>query len=233
MRNAVKLAAEGGKKVRGVQLTIAEPTLIEVLATVGIDFVFLDCEHGPFEMRDIEACCRTSELCGLTVVARAPSCDAATITRLLDRGVNGIVTPHVDSVAEAQAVVDAAYFAPLGKRSFGAGRPHFGFGITDRLAHLAACNSAVSVGIMIESRGGLEDAGEIAALPGVDYVSFGMNDLAQDLGFPGEPQRKEVVDAATEASRKIRAAGKPVRDDFMSVAWVNEILVAGAKQLLG
>jgi 4-hydroxy-2-oxoheptanedioate aldolase len=85
---------------------------------------------------------------------------------------------------------------------------------------------------MIESLGALEAAGEIAALPGVDYMNFGLHDLAQALGHPGEPAHPEVAEAARRASDQVRAAGKRVREDFMRFAWVNEILVSGARQLL-
>jgi 4-hydroxy-2-oxoheptanedioate aldolase len=85
---------------------------------------------------------------------------------------------------------------------------------------------------MIESRQGLEAAGEIAALPGVDYLSFGMMDLSQSLGFAGQPDHPEVTAAVAEAAGRIRAAGKPVREDFMNFAWINEVLVVGARQLL-
>lgn len=233
MRNAVKRAASNGDRIRGIHLTIAEPTLIEVLATVGLEFVYLDGEHGAFGPRDIEACCLAAERWGLTAIARVPNRDASTITGFLDRGVKGIVVPHVNSVADAREVIEAAYYAPLGQRSFGGGRPHFGLGISDKVAHLAQCNAELSVCIMIESRGAIEQAGAIAALPGIDYLSFGMNDLSQSLGFAGQPAHDHVRAAAAAASADIRAAGKRVREDFMNFAWINQILVAGARQLIG
>jgi 4-hydroxy-2-oxoheptanedioate aldolase len=152
-RNLVKEAAASGSRIRGLHMTFAQPTIIEVLlALVDLQFVYIDGEHGCFEGHDIEAACITAERHGMTPIARVPDRTAATITSFLDRGVLGIVAPHVDSRADAEEVIEAAYFAPLGNRSFGGGRPKFVLGIDDKPAHLAACNAAVSVCIMIESR---------------------------------------------------------------------------------
>ena len=69
-------------------------------------------------------------------------------------------------------------------------------------------------------------------LDGVDYLSFGMMDLAQSLGHPGNPGHPDVQRAVKDASERVRKAGKRIREDFMNFAWVHEVLLAGAKQLL-
>ncbi len=120
----------------------------------------------------------------------------------------------------------------MGNRSYGASRPHYGRRFDSRISHLAATNETISVCLMIESKAGLDIAGELAAVPGVDYLSFGMLDLAQSLGHPGNSDHATVKAAAADASRRIRAAGKRVREDFMNYAWINDVLIAGAGQLL-
>ncbi|MEZ5934563.1 MAG: aldolase/citrate lyase family protein [Alphaproteobacteria bacterium] len=231
--NHLKRAIAEGTTIRGVHMTFAMPAVIEALALLGLDFVYLDGEHGCFEWRDIEAACITAERHGLTPIARVPDASVATITRFLDRGVKGVIVPHVESVADAEAVIEAAYYAPRGQRSFGGSRPKFVHGIADKPAFLAASNEAVSVSIMIETRAALDAAADIARLEGIDYLSFGLMDLSQALGHPGDPEHPEVKAAVAEASKRIRAAGKPIREDFMRFAWINDILVAGAKSLLG
>ena len=231
--NAVKDAAASGARIRGVHLTFAAPAVIEVLASVDLQFVYLDGEHGCFEWRDIEAACIAAERHDLTSIARVPDVSSATITRFLDRGVRGIVAPHVESLDVARTLIDCMYFAPLGNRSFGAGRPEYGQRIGDKATYMRDCNDHVSLCLMIESRAGLAIAGELAALPGVDYLSFGLLDLAQSLGHPGDSAHGDVKSAVAEATERIHAAGKRVREDFMSYVWINDVLVAGAKQLLG
>ena len=232
-RNLVKEAAADGRTIRGVHLTFAATAVIEVLAHAELQFVYLDGEHGCFDWRDIEAACITAERHGLTPIARVPELTVATITRFLDRGVRGIVVPHVESLDDARRAIDAAFFAPLGNRSFGGGRPEHNQRIDDRTVYMEACNAALSLAIMIETKQSLALAGELAKLPGVDYLSFGMLDLAQSLGHPGNPAHPAVKAAVADASARIRAAGKRVREDFMNYVWINDVLIAGARQLLG
>ncbi len=229
-RNAVKEAARNGAIVRGVHMTFAAPGVIELVAG-SLDFVYIDGEHGCFDARDVEAACIAAERHGLTAIARVPDGTAGTITRFLDRGVQGIVAPHIETVAQARDVVAATYFAPLGERSFGGGRPAF-TSMPDRPAHMLACNAAMSLCLMIESRAGIEAAGALAAVEGVDYLSFGLMDLAQSLGHPGNPGHADVRHAVAHAAAAARAAGKRVREDFMQYAWINEIILAGMGQLM-
>jgi 4-hydroxy-2-oxoheptanedioate aldolase len=231
-RNLVKEAAASGQSIRGIHLTFAAPSVIEVLAAADLQFVYIDGEHGCFDWRDIEAMCITAERHNLTPIARIPDLSSATITRFLDRGIRGLVLPHVESVDDASRAIEAAYFAPLGSRSFGAGRPEYGQRIGQRPAYMQACNATVSVCAMIESRRGLDIAHEIAALPGIDYLSFGMLDLAQSLGHPGNSSHGDVTSAVAACVERIHRAGKRVREDFMNFVWINDVLIAGARQLL-
>ena len=231
--NAIKRAIADGRRIRGFHLTFPAPGVIELMALAKIDYVYLDGEHGAFDARDIEACCIAAERHGITPIAPVPDPQPATIGHFLDRGVKGIAVPHVDGVDDAKRVIDAAYYGPIGNRSFGGARPLFVAGISDKPAFLAHENTEISVSIMIETRGALAAAGEIAALPGIDYMSFGLMDLSQSLGHPGDPGAAEVRAAVDDASARIRAAGKPVREDFVTVGWVNDLLLAGADQIFG
>lgn len=233
MANSIKAAIAENRRIRGLHMTFAQASIIELLALQGVDYVYLDGEHGAFESRDIEYACVAAERHGITPIARVPDPSHATIIRFLDRGIKGIVVPHVDSVDDAKAVLDAAYFGPAGNRSFGGNRPRFTAGIADMPAHLAQSNADTCVSIMIETIGALEAAGDIAALEGVDYMSFGLNDLAQSLGHPGDTRHPDVVAAVEDASRRIRDAGKPVREDFITVGWINDIIMRGARQTFG
>jgi 2-keto-3-deoxy-L-rhamnonate aldolase RhmA len=228
--NIVKEAASSGVRIRGLHMTFAAPTVIELLAG-NLDFVYIDGEHGCFDMRDIEAACIAAERHGLTTIARVPDSSPGTILRFLDRGVRGIVAPHIETVQQARDVVAATYYAPLGERSFGGGRPAFLLA-PDKPAFMQACNAAMSLCLMIESRAGMEAVSAIAAVEGVDYLSFGLMDVAQSYGHPGNPGHADVKQAIAHASVAIRTAGKRVREDFMQFGWINDLIVAGMKQLM-
>ncbi len=227
--NVVKAAAADGRRIKGIHLTFPSVPIIEVLAGSDIDYVYLDGEHGPFDGAELEACCLAAERHGLTTIARVPSTDQATIGFYLDRGVEGIIVPHIETPEDVRQIVRYVYHAPLGERSLGSGRPHHGLYATgDRITEI---NANTSFCVMIESAEGVRRAGELAAVPGVDYMSFGMNDLAQSMGFAGQPDHPEVLEARRQASEAIRAAGKRVREDFMTYAWIANVLLAGMKQL--
>lgn len=230
--NAIKRAIAEDTRARGVFMTFPAPSVIEALSALKLDFIYIDGEHGCFDWSDIERMCIAADLHGMTPIARIPDGSAATITHFLDRGVKGIIVPHVESVSDAKAIVEAAYFAPIGQRSFGGGRPTFVHGISDKKAHLAACNAATTVSVMIESGAGLEAAADIAALDGIDFMSFGLWDLAQSLGYPGEPDHPKVRKAVERASQAVRAAGTQIREDILNYAWINDVIVSGAKALL-
>jgi 4-hydroxy-2-oxoheptanedioate aldolase len=129
-------------------------------------------------------------------------------------------------------VVDAAYFAPMGTRSFGAGRPEYWENGPDRAEYMKACNGAVSVCMMIETVAALNAADAIAQVPGVDYLSFGLLDLAQSLGHPGEGAHDEVRQAVADCTQRVNKAGKRVREQFMKYAWINDVLRAGFRNLI-
>src|ERR1700682_3830262 len=101
------------KLVAGRPATVVAPFatsagLVELLGHSGFDGVFLDCEHGPAGWGGVEDMNRAAELTGYSSVVRVPSNDAATITRALDRGASGIQVPHVNTRAEAEAIVQHA-----------------------------------------------------------------------------------------------------------------------------
>ena len=231
--NRVKQAIAQGRRIRGVHLTFAAPQIIDTLAALALDFVYLDGEHGRFDMREIEVHTATAKRAGMTPIARVPENSVAAITQFLDRGVQGIVVPHVESAADARRAVSAAYFGPVGERSYGSTFPKHLRGHATLSQLLAIVNRETSLCVMLESAAALEAIPEIAATPGVDYLSIGAMDLAQSLGFAGEPGAPTVVHAINKAGELIRASGKLVREDFMQLAWIDELLIAGGQAMLG
>ena len=216
--NAVKEAAATRRPIRGLHLTFAAYPAIEVLAGAQLDFIYIDGEHGCFDWRDVEVTCITAERHGLTPIARVPDASGATITRFLDRGVRGIVVPHVESVEDVRRVVNAASSHPrVPARSARAGRRYWP-SATDRAAYMRACNASLSLCMMIESVAGLAAAEAVARLPEVDYLSFGMLDLAQSLGHAGDPAHPHVQRAVADCVARGTGGFHALRLDQRRVA---------------
>jgi len=230
--NKLKDAIAHGARVRGVHFTYYAPAALEILSSFGLDFIYIDGEHGLFALHEVEALCILAERYGITPIARVRAGTSDVITQYLDRGVKGIVVPHVEDAADARRAVDACYYQPLGQRSFGGGRPYAHMSSSDLPALLAEANDGISLCLMIESAAGIENIDAIAGTPGVDYLSFGMMDLAQSLGHAGEPRHPEVAAAVKTATAHAHAAGKPIREEFMKFAWMNDIVMEGAHKLL-
>ena len=228
-KNAIKDAIRGGTKAYGVRLTVPSPEIVDMLETVGLDFVFLDCEHGVFDMPSIENVCRAADLVDLTPIARVPDIADGTITQFLDRGIRGIIGPHITNKEDAHQLVNATRFGPLGRRSFGGGRgTNYMSGIDDMPAFLKKCDECVLVGAMIESQDAIENLDDILSVEGIDYLMFGPADFAQDLGHAGELKHPDVAKVVDEATARIHAAGRLMREDIMVVANIQKFILEGA-----
>jgi 4-hydroxy-2-oxoheptanedioate aldolase len=234
LRNRIREAVAQGRKAKGFHLSFPAPRIVELYGRRGgFDFAYLDGEHGAFDLAEIEEFCRTCDLVGLTPIARIPEIGQGTVSRFLDRGMLGIIAPHVRSAADAAALVKACRYAPLGERSYGNGRSErFGVGIADLPAFCRHWNETVWIGAMLEDRAALDDLDAILAVPGIDCFMIGAFDFAQAMGRPGEPAHPEVEAAMTEIGQRVRAAGKTMREDVIEARWINDLLLDAADRFL-
>lgn len=231
--NRLKQAMHEGRKAYGLVLTWPSPDVIEIVgAHLGFDYVQIDGEHGAFNLAEIEEACRAAQMVGMTPIARVPNILPGTINQFLDRGVRGIVAPHISTKAQAEQVVRACYFGPLGERSFGAGRGvDYGLVKKDRPAYYAEMNRRMIVGVMLEDRASIENIEEIMSVQGIDFFYFGMNDFSQGMGFPGRPDAPEVLQARDATIRKIRAAGRKMKEDIAVEMNLMDVIVAGVRKI--
>jgi 4-hydroxy-2-oxoheptanedioate aldolase len=179
--------------------------LVEMLGHLDFDGVFLDCEHGPSGWEDVEQSVRAAEVAGYTSVVRVDRNDAATITRVLDRGAGGVQVPHVNTAAEAQAAVQHAKFAPLGHRGWSGWRTTFGEDMTE---YAQRANTETLVAVMLEEVEALDNLDEILRIEHIDVLFVAPGDLAQSMGYPGRMNQPQVVAAIEDALRRVRAAGR-------------------------
>jgi len=162
----------------GTVLSIGDPVMAE-LAAHAFDVAWIDLEHGALSARDAQLLTLAVQSTGAQAFARVPSARAEVLPALLDAGVDGIVVPSVESVAEAREAAARLAYPPAGVRGYGPRRAG-GFGRTPDFARSAA--ASVECVLQIESPAGLAAAAEIAAVPGVDCLVLGTADLAIALG---------------------------------------------------
>ncbi|OYC98452.1 HpcH/HpaI aldolase family protein [Microbacterium sp. Yaish 1] len=157
--------------------SLSEP---EWAVAAGYDGVILDLQHGEL---GLEAACgilRSLPRASAYSYARVGGVDAAVILRLLDSGARGIIAPTVESRAQAEALVAATKYPPVGNRSIGPSRP----GLYPGESYTEAGNVAVSAIAQIETRAGMQHAEEIVSTPGLDSIYIGPADLAASHGLP-------------------------------------------------
>lgn len=234
-RNRIMAAMQEGRLANGFHLNFAAPGLIEQVGQLPFDFVYLDGEHGRFDLRDIEECCRAADLVGVTVAARVPRIDANLMSQYLNCGVQLVIVPHVESKAEALAAVDACFMEPVGHRPNGPSRSNrFWHGVDDLAAAMIRLNAEVLLAVQIESRRAVENLDEILSVREIGFYIIGKSDLAQSYGYPrqkGKPQQ-EVQELVASIERRIEAGGGRLRENVLRTGRVREFILDGAERFL-
>lgn len=230
--NRVKAALREGRMAYGYNLAFPSPWVVDILGMLDFDFVWIDGEHGPFGLDQLEDLCRTARAYNVTPIARVPDIGSSTILRFLDRGVMGIIGPHIACKTDAEQLVKACYFGPLGERSFGGNRgTDYNAGIADKAVYYREANEQMLVGALLEDASVLTNLDEILSVPGIDYFGIGPNDFSQSLGYPGQPGHPAVLKAMNDIKARIHQAGRKMGEDFMISGWVSDMLLNGGRQI--
>jgi 2-keto-3-deoxy-L-rhamnonate aldolase RhmA len=179
-----------------------------IMKTAGFDWLFIDLEHGATSVETAYTISVAALDAEIAPLVRVPSGELALGTRCLDGGALGIVMPHVDTAEEARALVNAFRFAPLGHRSISGAYPQLRFAATPVSEVVAALNSATLVVTMLETPRAIENAEHIAAVPGVDVLLIGSNDLCLEMGIPGQLDHARLATAIERVVRACQANGK-------------------------
>src|SRR5215467_4953559 len=180
-----------------------DPDLIDQLGPLGVDGIWLEGEHGGVDYADLGNLTRACDLWGVTSVVRVMDNDYATIYRTLDRGAQGIVVPHVNTRAEAQAVVEAGKFSPLGKRGMFTSRQ--GFGVGD---YLKIANDQSLLIVLLEDIVAVQNLDDILKVDHIDVFFVAPNDLATSMGHIGHMDHPEVQKTIDAALATIVRAGR-------------------------
>ena len=193
--NAARVKMENGELALGMGLRQARTVDIANIAkTCDFDWLFIDMEHNSMSVDTAAQICNAALAVGITPMVRVPGHEPFHASRLLDGGALGIVVPHVNNAAEAKRAVDSCRFPSAGKRSIPGNLPQVSFQSMPLPAVIEHINRETMVVVMIETREGIENLEEIAAVPGIDVILVGANDTAIELGVPGQLGHQLVRD---------------------------------------
>lgn len=213
--NPLRTRLDAGKKCLGIWLVSNNAILAEATAQAGYDFVIIDHEHGPGDFMGAigqQQALRSGDIQtgGPAALMRVPWNDPVYIKRALDSGIEGIMVPYIETAAEAEAAVSACKYPTEGSRGCAIGAMRAtGFGHS-RAEYWDRVNDEVVVIVQIETRKAVANIPEIAAVPGVDILFIGPNDLTVSSGYDPLNPPDEARTLLEEAEAAIKATGKPM-----------------------
>ncbi len=205
--NSFKQALKDGKTVFGCWLGLADTFSAEVMGTAGFDWLVIDGEHAPNDLRSILAQLQVLEASPSHPVVRVPIGQTYMIKQVLDAGAQTVLVPMVDNADQARQLVRDVRYPPHGDRGVG-----YALTRAAQFSKIAdygtTADAQICLLVQVESIKGLENLDDILALDGIDGVFIGPADLAADMGHMGNAMHPDVQDAIMGALSKIDAAGK-------------------------
>ena len=185
--------------------SMATPLLAEA---AGYDWLFIDCEHGAHSVQEATQMCFAALSTTVTPIVRVCKSAMHEATRVLDNGAMGLVIPHIDTASEAEAVVAAVKFPPIGHRSMGGPPAQARFAAQPPGEMMAAMNARMLTCVMIETPEAVANIPEIAAVEGVDALMIGSSDLTAEMGIPGQMGHEKVAEAYRILTHECARFGK-------------------------
>jgi 2-keto-3-deoxy-L-rhamnonate aldolase RhmA len=212
--NTLKRRLQAGEATIGSWLSVAHPTIAEVMGQAGFDWLIVDMEHGIVGLEAIQNLIIATQTTPAAPLVRVPWNEPVIIKQVLEAGPVGLIIPQVTSAEEARAAVRSASYPPAGIRGIGCQRAA-GFGAWFA-EYLQRANDDLLIGVQIEHTKAVENIDEIVRVPGVNLVFIGANDLSASMGLLGEPKHprvQEAIDTVLAAAKKVGIAAGLVAYD--------------------
>lgn len=186
----------------GSWITIGDPSIAEIMAKSGFDWLTVDMEHSAITLHEAQQLIQVIELSGCVPLVRVGNNDPNLIKRVMDAGAHGVIVPMVNNAKDAELAVKAVKYPPIGTRGVGLARAQ-GYGVDfEKYKYWVERESIVIV--QIEHIDAVNNIEEIILTEGVDGFIIGPYDLSGSLGIPGEFNDPKV----TESLEKVKKAAK-------------------------
>ena len=205
--NTFKTALSSGQMLYGCWAGFADAYATEITASAGFDWLVIDGEHAPNDLRTIMAQLQVLDGKQSHPVVRLPMGEAWLIKQVLDAGAQTLLIPLVESADQAQALVRAMRYPPHGIRGSGAALARASR-FSDISDYSVTANDQMCLLVQVETRAGIDALDDIARVDGVDGVFIGPSDLAADMGHLSSSTHPEVQATIKQALARIRSAGK-------------------------
>lgn len=191
----------------GSWVTLGHPSIAEIMAAAGFDWLVLDMEHSVLELSEVQTLIQVLDSQQCPAIVRLTSNHPDQIKRVMDAGATGIMVPMIKSAADAKDAVSSMYYPPRGQRGVGLARAQ-GYGHSFQAYRQWLENNAVVI-VMIEHIDAVKAIDDILAVPGVDGYIIGPYDLSGSMGRPGDLNHPDVQAAITQIMQAGHRAQKP------------------------
>ncbi len=191
----------------GSWVTLGHPSIAEIMAAAGFDWLVLDMEHSVLELSEVQSIIQVLDAKQCPAIVRLTSNHPDQIKRVMDAGATGVMVPMIKSAADAKAAVDGVYYPPRGQRGVGLARAQ-GYGNSFQAYRQWLDENAVIV-VMIEHVDAVKTIDSILAVPGIDAYIIGPYDLSGSMGRPGDLNHPDVQAAIAQVLEAGRRANKP------------------------
>jgi 2-keto-3-deoxy-L-rhamnonate aldolase RhmA len=202
--STLKKALAEGRPVVGATVTVPNVDTALALANAGFDFLWIEMEHGPITLESLRDILLATRGARAVPITRVPANEVWLAKRVLDAGSLGVVFPFTSTRELAERAAAACRYPPLGVRGFGPGLAASRYGM--RTAdYVRFANENVVVVVIIEQKEAVESVEAIAAVPGIDVLFVGVNDLSFSLGVGGhttDPLVEQALSRVLEAGRR-------------------------------
>jgi 4-hydroxy-2-oxoheptanedioate aldolase len=188
------------------QISLADPSVVEILARAGVDVLVIDAEHSPHGPEGVRAMLQAGVATDAVVLARSLRFDPDLIRLYLDLGSPGVVCPFIETAEQAQLLVNACRYPPEGTRGYGPRRAG-GYGF-DAAEYFDLANDSMVCIPIIESERAVNNIDEILAVDGIDVVCIGPVDLSISLGVFMRYDSERYQQAETTVREACRRHGK-------------------------
>ena len=209
----------------GMWISLADPVAAEISAGAGFDWLMIDAEHSPNDLRTLLAQLQAVNGYPVSAVIRPPRADAVIIKQYLDLGAQTILVPMIDTAEQAEEMVRAVLYPPQGIRGVASARAARWGRIDD---YYRQANDEMCVLVQVETIKGVKNLMDIARVDGVDGVFIGPSDLGAALGHIGDATHPAVREAVVASITAVRAAGKPAGVLSVNPTLAREYRDAGA-----
>lgn len=184
--NDLKEKIKKRQRIVGTHVSLSDPSICEILGYLEFDYIWVDMEHTYIDCEQLYIHLNAARAVDTNVIVRIPQNDFATLKRVMEMGVDGVVFPMIKSVREAEEAIACTYYPPKGKRGFGP-RKSIKYGLDDVTEYIQHGSGDMCRFIQIEHIEAIENLEPLAKVQGIDGFIFGPCDLAGSIGELDDP----------------------------------------------